>query len=157
MVIRSWFHLYTKRTYDYLWVSYVPTEERLITSSLDHVTCDSQCMNHNLTSKQTHVWRQNRVMILLRHYGDVIMDTIASQITSLTIVYSTVYSDADQRKHQSFASLAFVCGIHRDRWIPRILNGQWRGKCFHLMTSSSNHLNFHYKWTLPNYPICKSS
>ena len=41
------------------------------------------------------------------------MDTIASQITSLTIVYSTVYSDADQRKHQSSASLAFVRGIHR--------------------------------------------
>ena len=35
------------------------------------------------------------------------------QITSLTIVYSTVYSGADQRKHQSFASLAFVRGIHR--------------------------------------------
>ena len=33
---------------------------------------------------------------------------MASQITSLTIVYSTVYSDADQRKHQSSASLAFV-------------------------------------------------
>ena len=41
------------------------------------------------------------------------MSTIASQITSLTIVYSTVYSDADQRKHQSSASLAFVWGIHR--------------------------------------------
>ena len=41
------------------------------------------------------------------------MDAIASQITSLTIVYSTVYSDADQRKHQSSASLAFVRGIHR--------------------------------------------
>ena len=41
------------------------------------------------------------------------MSTIASQITSLTIVYSTVYSDADQRKHQSSASLAFVLGIHR--------------------------------------------
>ena len=41
------------------------------------------------------------------------MTTIASQITSLTIVYSTVYSDADQRKHQSSASLAFVRGIHR--------------------------------------------
>ena len=41
------------------------------------------------------------------------MGTIASQITSLTIVYSTVYSDADQRKHQSSASLAFVRGIHR--------------------------------------------
>ena len=47
------------------------------------------------------------------HYGDVIMDTIASQITSLAIVYSTVYSDADQRKHQSSASLAFARGIHR--------------------------------------------
>ena len=42
------------------------------------------------------------------HYSDVIMDTIAFQITSLTIVYSTVYSAADQRKHQSSASLAFV-------------------------------------------------
>ena len=40
------------------------------------------------------------------------MSTIASQITSLTIVYSIVYSDADQRKHQSSASLAFVRGIH---------------------------------------------
>ena len=41
------------------------------------------------------------------------MSAIASQITSLTIVYSIVYSDADQRKHQSSASLAFVWGIHR--------------------------------------------
>ena len=47
------------------------------------------------------------------HYNDVIMSAIASQITSLTIVYSTVYSDTDQRKHQSSASLAFVRGIHR--------------------------------------------
>ena len=43
-----------------------------------------------------------------RHNG-----AIASQITSLTIVYWTVYSDADQRKHRSSASLAFVRGIHR--------------------------------------------
>ena len=41
------------------------------------------------------------------------MGAIASQITSLTIVYSIVYSDADQRKHRSSASLAFVWGIHR--------------------------------------------
>ena len=47
------------------------------------------------------------------HYDDFIMSTIASQITSLTIVYSTVYSGADQSKHQSSASLAFVRGIHR--------------------------------------------
>ena len=45
-----------------------------------------------------------------RHYGDVIMDAIASQIICLTIVYSTVYSDTDERKHQSSASLAFVRG-----------------------------------------------
>ena len=47
------------------------------------------------------------------HYDDVIMGAMAAQITSLTIVYSTVYSVADQRKHQSSASLAFVRGIHR--------------------------------------------
>ena len=47
------------------------------------------------------------------HYCDVIMGGVASQITSLTIVYSTVYSDADQRRHQSSTSLAFVRGIHR--------------------------------------------
>ena len=41
------------------------------------------------------------------------MGAIASQITSLTIVYSTVYSGADQRKFESSASLAFVWGIHR--------------------------------------------
>ena len=41
------------------------------------------------------------------------MDTIASQITILAIVYSNVYSGADQSKHQGYASLAFVWGIHR--------------------------------------------
>ena len=58
----------------------------------------------------------NKGIILERvevHYNDVIMGAIASQITSLTIVHSIVYSDADQRKHQSSASLAFVRGIHR--------------------------------------------
>ena len=45
--------------------------------------------------------------------SDVIMGTMTSQITSLTIVHSTVYSGADQRKYQSSVSLAFVRGIHR--------------------------------------------
>ena len=70
-----------------------------------------------------------------QHYDDVRMGAIASQITSLAIVYSAFYSGVDQRKHQSSASLAFVWGIHRDRWIPRT-KGQLRGKWFHLMTSS---------------------
>ena len=34
------------------------------------------------------------------HYGDVKMGAITSKITGLTIVYSTVYADADQRKYQ---------------------------------------------------------
>ena len=42
------------------------------------------------------------------HYIDVIMTTMASQITILTVVYWIVYSGVDQRKHQSSASLAFV-------------------------------------------------
>ena len=48
-----------------------------------------------------------------QHYDDVIMDSISSQITSLTIVYPTFHSGADQIKHQSSASLAFVWEIHR--------------------------------------------
>ena len=53
------------------------------------------------------------------------MGAIASQITSLTIVNSTVYSDADQRKLQSSASLAFVWGIH---WGP--VNSQHKWEMF---------------------------
>ena len=63
------------------------------------------------------------------------MTTMASQITSLTIVYSTVYLGADQRKHQSSATLAFVRGIYR--WpvnFPH--NGPVTQKMFQLMTSS---------------------
>ena len=64
------------------------------------------------------------------HYSDLKMSTMASQITSHTIIYSTVYSCADQIKHQSSAS---------HRWIPRT-NCQLRGKCFHWMTSSFAHI-----------------
>ena len=46
------------------------------------------------------------------HYHDVVMSVVPSQITGVTIVYSAAYLGADQRKHQSSASLAFVRGIH---------------------------------------------
>ena len=59
-----------------------------------------------------------RIAFIHPHYGDVIMSAIASQITSLTIVYSAVYSGADQREHQSYAPLAFVREFTGDRWIP---------------------------------------
>ena len=47
------------------------------------------------------------------YYSDVIMSAMASLITSVSIVYSTVCSGTDERKHQRSASLAFVRGIHR--------------------------------------------
>ena len=58
-------------------------------------------------------WDRFKEALSILHYSDVIMGAIASQITSLTIVYSIDYSDANQRKHQGSASLAFVRGIHR--------------------------------------------
>ena len=73
--------------------------------------------NAPIDNKQTVVqimpWCRTWTGEIHCYYDDVIMGAMASQITSLTIVYSTVYSDADQRKHQSSASLAFVRGIHR--------------------------------------------
>ena len=66
------------------------------------------CVRDN--SKNTF---QDHVIFYARHYDDVIMTTLASQITSLTVVYSIVYSGVIQRKHQSSASLAFVREIHR--------------------------------------------
>ena len=47
------------------------------------------------------------------HYNDVIMSAVTSEITGILMICSTVWSGADQRKHQSSLSLAFVRGIHR--------------------------------------------
>ena len=52
-------------------------------------------------------------LLTIKHCCDVIMSTIASQITRVSIICSIVCSGADQRKYQSSASLAFVRGIHR--------------------------------------------
>ena len=71
------------------------------------------------------VWR--KCTTYLHHYTDVILSVMASKITSLAIIYSTVYSGADQRKHQSSASLAFARGIRRSP-VTSPHEGQWRGK-----------------------------
>ena len=55
----------------------------------------------------------NKEICFRFHYNDVIVSAMASQITSLTLVYSSVFSGTDQRKHQSSALLAFVGRIHR--------------------------------------------
>ena len=57
----------------------------------------------------------------LTHYGDVIMSAIASQITSITIVYSTVYSDANQRKHQTIGPRSLVAKLWELRKIDASL------------------------------------
>ena len=92
-------------------------------------TTDVMAMYNMLRLIATNIHTLRQMRRMLQHYSDVIMTTVASQITSLTIVYSIVYSGADQRIHQSSASLAFVRGIHWDRWIPRT-KGQLRGKMF---------------------------
>ena len=66
----------------------------------------------------------------LAHYDDVIMCVIASQITSLTIVYSTVYSGADQSKHQSSASLPAQRASNAENisiWWRHHVSGIWQG------------------------------
>ena len=85
-------------------------------------TADTKNMHRNVYCETSNTWTTYvifgakfglREYVKHNHYCDVIMGAVASQITSLTIVYSTVHSDTAQRKHQSSASLAFVRGIHR--------------------------------------------
>ena len=84
------------------------------TSSSLRMTVSNYCMFY--WEKQS-IWHTVRctycVVVIFRHHNDVIMGAIASLITSLTIVYTTVYSCADRRTHQSSVSLVFARGIHR--------------------------------------------
>ena len=93
--------------------------------------------SHKTSKQYTHIIThllKNTYGFQLYHYNDVIMSVMAHQITSLTIFYSSVYSGTDENikapRHWP------LCGeFTGDRWIPR-RNGQKRGKCFHLITSS---------------------
>ena len=77
---------------------------------------------HNRTMSPFYVeifqWNRNvfiltKFSLLATHCNGVIMSAMASQITGVSIVCSTIYSGADQRKHQSATSRAFLRGIHR--------------------------------------------
>ena len=70
-------------------------------------------IGEKIVCRNIHILLYKKWASVRNHYSDVIMGVMASQITSLPIVYLTIYSGADQRKHQSSASLAFVRGIHR--------------------------------------------
>ena len=90
-----------------------PPSEQILTELCQRICASTFLNNFMVTYSLGDKYTMQMWMITDVHYGDVIMGAIASQITSLTIVHSTVYSNADQRKHQSAASLAFVRGIHR--------------------------------------------
>ena len=68
----------------------------------------------------------NHTQIPLCHYNDVIMGTMASQITSLTIVFSTVYLDTDQRKHQNIKPYLHLIDILKSCVIWIKFNWEWK-------------------------------
>ena len=123
----------------YLWLQSFIISKHLIC----HLICVFTCFRY-----------RKHNFIFVCHYNDVIMGAIASQITSLTIVYSIVYSDADQRKHQSSASLAFVRGIHRGpvnsphKWpvTRKMFPSSW----LVVLLKSPLNCAFRY-WCIPNY------
>ena len=90
--------------------------------------CGRNCLHMNLLLFPHPLTKNFPVFFKTPLYSDVIMGVMASQITSLTIVYSTFDSGADQRKHQSSTSLAFVRGIHR--WVNSPHKGPITWKMF---------------------------
>ena len=74
--------------------------------------CDSYIL-HPRAKSSTNAYCYACIAICPYHYGGVIMSAMASQITGVSNVCSTVCSGAYQRKHQGSASMAFVRGIHR--------------------------------------------
>ena len=113
----------------FMWLYYQFPDINLMNSRLPHRQWNKRewygkidpyhyITTHNLGAKRKrNIWNLlYRLWIQyfsLQHYNDIKMGSMASQITSLTTIYTTVYSGADQRTHQSSASLAFVRGIHR--------------------------------------------
>ena len=82
-------------------------------SDINFILCDIHGRSCKKLVLFMAIFMTGRVSKDVHHYNDVILSAMASQITSLMIVYSTAYTGADERKHQSSASLAFVRGIHR--------------------------------------------
>ena len=94
-------------------------------SSLTDCSWSSHFVVVNFRCSRWQKFRKNDISFLLYrlsrhsctiyaiHCSDVIMSAVASEITSVSIVCSTVCSGAEQRKYQGSASLVFVRGIHR--------------------------------------------
>ena len=99
-------NIYSNCIYIY---SYIPTvlfQDSLQWSSLVQMSIRLHSSDTCPVNKAYNCWQNDRVTEMLKqwsfdHYSDIIMSTMVSQITAVTTVYSTVYSAADQRKHQS--------------------------------------------------------
>ena len=102
-------------TSSYQWTPYLIQNIDSFTEQPSRITPGSFNLWHNMIkqSAENRQWYRETAYDITKHYDDVIMSPIVSQITSLMIVYSTVYSGVDQRKHESSMSLAYVRGIHR--------------------------------------------
>ena len=112
------FAVATPVTYEWIWImAYVFTKLKNMRKlwnignqqSTSHPWLDFMCI-FMINRKWDHKIRQYYDHPSKLQWGH---NELAAQITSLMIVYSNVYSGADQRKHQSSAALAFVWGIHR--------------------------------------------
>ena len=89
------------------------SDQQIITASEQLIEV-SMCFDIFFQVCQTHQWGTlSRMHIIIEHYDDVIMVEMASQITSITIVYSTVYTGADQRTTSKLCVTGLCAGIHR--------------------------------------------
>ena len=127
ITLQQWTNNKTNKSYKqliYIYI-YIHISCKCDTNRAGHFTLDAHASIPVACGiKLQYIWKITKALLRLVlvmhmpihvfHYSDVIMGAIASQYTSFTIIYSTVYSDSDQRKHQSSASLAFVWG--NPRW-----------------------------------------
>ena len=94
-----------------------------------------QCVWYHTTYYRRHIRKLYRVIGTLMakplltatgnaHYSDVIINAMTSQITSPTTICSIVYTGADQGKHQSSASLAFVWPVTGEFPAQKAINAE---------------------------------
>ena len=106
LILWNW-NTYILHTHTYIYIYIYIYVYRNYSVKRSCLVCDHYVglMNTNMHSRANIV--RDKMVIT------VIMSKMASQITSVSIGFSTVCSGADQSKHQSSVSLAFVRGIHR--------------------------------------------
>ena len=102
-------------TFSSQWILYMPLCESIVYVTSFQNTSWSQWTSSGIVDFDGLVFNHQGMNIhnADRHPTTLQLQWRHNECDDLTFVYSTIYSYADQRKHQSFASLAFVRGIHR--------------------------------------------